>query len=174
MFSAGSLTPLDLHTLAGCDISLIAGWNLISLPVRPLDTNIQAVLAGLPAGSLQSVWNYNGTSWQSYAPGAPSSLTTMENGRAYWLMMVSPATLTVLGVVPLPSGTSLYGGWNMVGFTYVSTPTVEAYFVSIYPKIVFPIYAFRNGAWAIINAGGVLRPGEGYWVNLSQAGVLTP
>jgi len=173
LFSSGVVTRLDLHTQVSYTIPLIAGWNLISLPLGPANTNIQTVLASLPAASLQSVWYYSGGSWQSYAPGAPSLLNTMEDGKSYWLMMASPATLTVTGAVPASYSYSLNGSWNMTGFTSLSASTVEAYCASIYGLINFPVYAFRNGSWAVINAGGLLQPGEGYWVNLSQPGVLT-
>lgn len=98
------------------DLPLRTGWNLVSLPLQPEETAISSVLAGI-AGSFRSVWTLDEGRWRIHRPSAwrPGSLTTMEAGRGYLILMGSPATLTVRGTPP-PTTVALRRGWNMVGY----------------------------------------------------------
>gem|GEM_PF-1871319 len=64
-------------------------WNLISLPIVPFDTSIDAVLASFDAGYLvRSIWNYDrcDDEWFAYGNGH-TSLETIEDGKSYWVRM---------------------------------------------------------------------------------------
>jgi hypothetical protein len=121
-------------------IELWPKWNLISLPLFPFNTDIEAVLAPLSApDQLMSVWYFdqcadddpNTGAWYVYPP--KSSLGTMEAGKAYWIRMkhpgdpgynpaLFPATLWMWGHhAPMPPADPMAWfevceGWNMVGF----------------------------------------------------------
>jgi DNA-directed RNA polymerase subunit H (RpoH/RPB5) len=78
------------------DITLTAGWNLISLGTAPGDPDIGTVLAGI-IDDVVIVWHYDGVTgiWTRFIPGGPASLTEMTQGNAYWVYMNSPRTLTI-------------------------------------------------------------------------------
>ncbi len=79
------------------DINLVAGWNLISLPETPTSSAIGDVLAGI-IGDVEIVWYYDGATdtWSRYIPGGPPpTLTEMTEGKAYWIEMTNPNTLTI-------------------------------------------------------------------------------
>ncbi len=95
----GSVTvygnELSFTTLiSSYDIPLVAGWNLISLPLIPDSTNIEGVVAGI---SVDGVAAYDGATqtWSLYSPGAPSDLTEMTHGKGYWVKVTDAYTLTI-------------------------------------------------------------------------------
>jgi hypothetical protein len=80
-------------------IRLDEKWNLISLPLVPFDTDIDALLASLPgqalngdgASDLVSIWNYDRCADEWFVHGnGQSSLTDMVPGDAYWVRMTYP------------------------------------------------------------------------------------
>jgi hypothetical protein len=79
------------------DIPLVADWNLISLPETPSPSTIVDVLAGI-IGDVEIVWYYDGATatWSFYIPGGPPpTLNNMTEGKAYWIKMTNPNTLTI-------------------------------------------------------------------------------
>jgi hypothetical protein len=159
-------------------ITLVEGWNLISLPLIPLDSAINAVLAGI-LDDVKSVWHWSGH-WYSFAPGASSDLTSMRDGKAYWINMEAAQNLTLAGrenAVPpaLPPTYDVVAGWNMVGFKSTATNvTAEDYLAGTeYVRI----YGYKNGAWFFIPGPpylGYMEPGLGYWVAFTEPGTIYP
>jgi hypothetical protein len=120
-----------------------------------------------------------------WSPGAPSSLTTMTDGKAYWVYASSGGTFTYLGMKGLPGGgfpTTPYNyvvGWNMVGFkcTTAVTKTVEVYLGGTCsgssPTYVTPIWCWDavNQVWVSPSPGctNPMTSGLGYWVLFNTA-----
>ena len=106
------------------DITLKPGSNLISLPLMPDDTAIEAVLAGI-LDRVETVWQYDTSGpdpkWRSYAPGAPSDLRVMRDGPGYWVHLkddgAGDAVLTITGGDASGPARRVVQGWNLVGFT---------------------------------------------------------
>jgi hypothetical protein len=140
-------------------------WNLISLPLVPFDTDLCNMLASVDTldwvtflvysdqlvmqDNLLSIWNYDAATedWLVYGNGQ-DSLTTIEDGKAYWFRLRypldSPAQAGLYAASGLgppglcgnyswwvfgtelpepPDGPRVYSveaGWNMVGFTSMS------------------------------------------------------
>lgn len=98
-------------------ISLVAGWNLVSLPLVPLSTKIGSVLGGVdPANNVTVVESFQGGGWKVFTPPNKGSLTTMVDGVGYWIYMAHPAVFRILGYV-IPPGAApptykLTAGWN--------------------------------------------------------------
>jgi hypothetical protein len=162
-------------------ITLVEGWNLISLPLIPLDSAIDAVVAGI-MDNVISVWHYNAAAkhWYSFAPGASSDLSSMKDGKAYWINMEAAQTLNLAGS-EMPKGTQLpptydvVVGWNMVGFKSTATNvTAEDYLDGTeYVRI----YWFENGTWFTIPGppyDDPMEPGHGYWVAFTAPGTIYP
>jgi hypothetical protein len=78
------------------DIDLVISWNLISLPGNPSSTAIEDVLADI-IDDVGIVWHYDGatTTWYYFIPNGPQTLTDMTEGKAYWIEMIAPNTLTI-------------------------------------------------------------------------------
>jgi len=123
--NAAQLNPLQYPQ------NLYQGWNLVSLPVIPLDGDVATILSGHGglvegvAGSVEVVWAYDAATgqWLRYIPGEPASsnLSVLEDGVGYWFKMTEDATMTVLGSNFLagpnaPPEYDLVAGWNLIGY----------------------------------------------------------
>jgi hypothetical protein len=175
-------------------VTLYPGWNLVSLPLIPTNTNIQNIL-GSSISSITSVWTCSGGgssggTWTYYAPGATSSLSTMVDGKAYWIQTnitsgtVSFAFQGRMGNPP-PSSPPTYTfstpGWYMVGYKSTSSShTLEDYAGSntsggtkIY---TIPATGFDPviQAYTTVTSATTLDPGYGYWIYYNSAGAITP
>ena len=163
------------------DVTLNKGWNLISLPIVPDDSAIGAVLADV-MDDVISVHQYRASigDWLIYAPPGFATLTTIEDGKAYWINMANARTLTVIGQAIAPPGygppPSAYGvveDWNMLGFKSMDPMQAGVYlegteWVRIYG------FDLLQGGWFPLVATDDMTPGLGYWVAFSQAGTIYP
>jgi hypothetical protein len=186
----GTTIPADALTAATvtveqgvfdvANITLIQGWNLISLPLVPLDSAISAVLAGI-MDDVISVWYWNAAAarWYSFAPGAASDLTSMTDGKAYWINMDAARTLNLAGT-EMPEGTQLppaydvVVGWNMVGFKSTAANVAAQTYLDGTEYV--RIYFYKNGAWDLIPSpySDFMEPGLGYWVAFTEPGTIYP
>lgn len=104
------------------------GWNLVSIPVILLESNVTEVLNGYLSDNITSkvvaVWTYDAQTdqWYGYSPSAPGvgQLTDFDVGKGYWFKMNSPALFTVVGSnmksgVSIPPEFNITEGWNLVG-----------------------------------------------------------
>ena len=186
---ATDATSLDLVVdpdAYGAVISLYTGWNLISLPLIPGNTDIATVLTGVSVpGNVTMVyyWYNDGTTtaWQTFTPGAGGTLTTMEDGKAYWMYMSGADTLTMTGrTMPAPPGVppiyAVYGGWNFVGFKSLITQVNTAYLVNLGTNYSV-VYGYKTvGGYSLIQpGGGNMETGYGYWLWLTtSSGTIVP
>lgn len=158
-------------------IELNEGWNLISLPLYPVDTATLSVLESI-LESCDSVWTYNSftESWNRYIINGPSSLNDlikMEPGVGYWINMNRAETLMVTGYEITYMDIALRKGWNQVGYNSLSQLSVEAALSSIYGICHFiSTYDSSTKSWLNYAVDGPdffnnldrLEPGQGYWI----------
>jgi len=179
-----ALTPATVTVEQGVfdqePINLDEGWNLISLPLIPLDSDIDVVLAGI-ADDVISVWYWNAAAerWYSFAPGAASDLSSMTDGKAYWINMEAAQTLNLAGT-EMPEGTQLppaydvVAGWNMVGFKSTAANVTALTYLDGTDYV--RIYLYKNGVWDLIPSpySDFMEPGLGYWVAFTVPGTVYP
>ena len=183
---ADALTPDTVTVKQGVfnekSIDLVKGWNLISLPLIPLDSDIDVVLAGILQYVI-SVWHYDTApvtpDWRTFTPAA-SDLHLMEDGKAYWINMEADQTLNLAGTknpVPpaLPRAYDVIVGWNMVGVKSATNVTAADY---LYGTDYVRIYGFKDDAWFTIPGPDYdapeMEPGLGYWVAFTEPGTIYP
>ncbi len=167
--------------LSGFLLQLQPGWNLISLPLVPTQTAIAKLLLPLiQLHELVIVWGFTPpATWSFFNPGPPSSgtLTSMVDGKGYWVNVKDAVNMTVVGYIIQPASSppsySLAAGWNLVGFKpqpNVQNETVANYLASISGKYSSVwVYNNLNGQW-ITGVGGLqLAPGEGMWIYITAA-----
>jgi hypothetical protein len=183
-FAADGVTVDSIEFNVGtASVELEEGWNLMSLPLIPDDTDIEDVLAGIEADVL-SVWYYDAAinDWLIYAPPAFNSLTTLEDGKAYWFNMDAQAELWIDGrELPAPPGLppvyDVVAGWNMVGFKSTADMSAADYLNAMAGKYT-RIYGFDNGAWFTIPppdyTNPQMIPGLGYWISFTEDGAIYP
>lgn len=166
-------------------IELLAGWNLVALPVDPVDPAPSAVFQALENdGQFLSAWTYDaaGETWSRYpaAPAGLPELTEIRSGRAYWVRVTSVSTLVVDGVEASASQASsnLSVGWNLLGFTLDEAKSYESVLSGLDVREIWTYEAAAgrfDGVELVPGQPPVredfteIRPGQGYWLYLASA-----
>lgn len=163
------------------EISLAKGWNLISLPLIPNNSTIEAVLEYAMADT-NVVWSYNAETgkWFMYSPAAPeiSDLTSMVDGKGYWVKTTTASVLIAQGVeLPLPPVTppryKVVLGWNLIGFKEIEGMEAIDYLAGIEGKYV-TIYTYQAGQFVRIDPIEDMETGSGYWIAVTEEGYIYP
>jgi hypothetical protein len=155
------------------NLNLAKGWNLISLPLVPKNSGIEALLS-TASGKYDAVYSYKSGQYQSYIPGeSGNSLTQMESGQGYWIYMNESAQVSLSGTAAAEE-IRLSSGWNLAGFNSMRAVPIESAISSIASKIEV-IYGFdRNTASykgyspTSLNELSELKPGEAYWIYANE------
>ena len=133
-------------------LHLAAGWNMVSFPVIPPNSNFSNIFSG--AGYHQ-VLTWSGTSYVTP--------TVAEAGRGYWTLVLSATTINVTGVSVESYELDLPAGWSMIGSINNKAVNASTVFPGYYQLLTW------NGFSYIDAKPAGIEPGKGYW-----ALVLTP
>ena len=144
-------TDGTFSTGTGCTISLVAGWNLISMPVIPEDASVNAIFG---SNIILPVYEYN----SGYI-----AATSLEPKKGYWVLADSPVDIEVTGTVPTNLEVTVSTGWNLIG------PVSSGVQVSSFTGIILPVYGYDSGYTAVTT----LEQTKGYWVLASAETTLT-
>ena len=176
----GAGPPAQAAPVTSFDITLSPGANLISFPLIPDDSAIEAVLAGI-LDRVETVWQYDTSGaaprWRSYAPGAPSDLRVMRDGPGYWVHLKDggDAVLTVTGREATGPARRVVQGWNLVGFTATSPQAPGEYLGALSGSAGTTMVGYAGGAAVTVLPSAdppLLMPGRGYWLYLDAAGTI--
>jgi len=163
------------------DIDLLAGWNLVSIPVQPTEREVSEVLASI-AGKYDVVYAYDGCDggWKTYDPNGPpfaNSLSEIDITMGLWINMTSPGTLAVEGIMPDQTTISSCSGWNLIGYPSLQELPAQDVLSWIRGKYTI-VYAYEaeNDSWKKYDPDGPpfanslekLQPGKGYWINTTE------
>lgn len=130
------------------------GWNLISIPIQPLDGR-KSIL--FPTSISYAYWYDQGYLIKD----------TLEAGRGYWLKFNSSQNHVIHGQQLTQLQIPLKQGWNLIG-TLTSTVPINS--ISTVPPniIASPFYEYSGSYLPVDN----LQKGKGYWVKSSQNGTM--
>lgn len=160
-------------------ISLLSGWNLISLPKQPDSVDPPAVLASI-SGSYNVAHAYDACSsdpWRTYDPAAPaeSSLTAIDHRIGFWVRTTATASLAVSGTEPAETSIQLCQGWNLIGYplsqprpVLAALSSIAGRFQRVYgwdpadPADPWEVFDVAVPTWA--NDLELMQPGRGYWI----------
>jgi hypothetical protein len=156
-------------------VSLERGWNLISLPVQPPNTDIGTLLSSI-AGRYDIVWGFENGDWKSFDPARPqfSTLTALLPGRGYWIEMNRAATLSVPGP-PVAGDVPLSAGWNLVGFNFMGGVRAPSALEALSDRVA-ALWTYSAGVWRVFDPQNPgfsdlqwLEAGYGYWIKSTRA-----
>ncbi len=157
---------------------LIAGWNLISVPMRQCNQSLEEVLSSIN-GKWDQVYVYDATvpePWLTASTDWPDALNTvhdLDRNRGIWVHTTEPCTYTSYGVAVVSTNIQLYAGWNLVGYPSLNAVTVAVGLAGTNWDIV---EAFDPGAPYMVDqlgAGDLMEPGNGYWVHVPSDVIWT-
>jgi len=167
------------------NLTLIPGWNLVSLPISPTNPAIDVLLAPI-AGKYTLAYAYNGCDtadpWKKFDPAAPSfanDLKQVTPQQGLWLRMTTTTTLSITGRAAGNVTMPLCSGWNLVGYpkTQSSQPQtalagltgcLNLAFVYRVEDAADPWKRYDPAAPSFANDLRDLLPGLGVWIKATQ------
>jgi len=167
-------------TVYAYGIDLNTGWNFISIPLVPEDTNINAVLSEEISENAEVIWSYQEGEWEYNEPLSSGKWSTSSSkikeiipGYGYYLKMKNESVIHHNGekmygnsdnnadwAVPKPPVVTLTPGWNSIGHYGIlnilkplALTTLDGNYATLIDKDGNPITT--------------LEPTEGYWLFLT-------
>jgi len=134
--------------------NMLAGWNLIGLPVDANADSIKKVLK-----NASNIYEYN---------GGYTNVSELKAGKGYWAKFTQKELAELQGLPLTKLVIDVEKGWNLISGIGGVLPTTSIKD----PEGVLlseTIYAF-NQAYTSVDT---LRPGLGYWIRASAAGTIT-
>ena len=155
-------------------IQVHTGWNLISIPLVPEDTNIDSIFSSI-AGNYSVVWTTTSTGGWKSSNQAFGKLTDITVDKGYLIYMTAPDTLVIEGTEPTSTTIDLVSGWNLVGYPSQTTRSITDVMSGVSYDVVWTTTS--TGGWKSSNqAFGKLTDmsqGNGYMVYAPVSGSYT-
>ena len=152
------------------NISLNAGWNMVSLNVHPNSMAITDIFSGI-MGYVEMIKSPEGV----FIPGNPhNTLTQLSDGKGVFVKVNSPCVLSVTGIpVDLTTPIYLSAGWNLIGYILPNPMNISSALISLagnYIQVKGVEGVFEpNNPFSTLS---VLSPGRAYWIKLINPGIL--
>ena len=155
----GTFTCGDIHTFTK---DLPEGWNLISLPLTPVDNTTDTVLSGVTKNAVKQ---YNAATKQF------EDATTMDPGTGYFVHVTTAGTWQYVGTPESSTTTQLKSGLNMIGVPNCGMSVSDAMETTDYRyaarwNATSQNYEVHNpNAPTAFHGFDTMEPGEGYFVS---------
>ncbi|MBI5021424.1 MAG: T9SS type A sorting domain-containing protein [Ignavibacteriales bacterium] len=134
-------------------VSLLDGWNLVSLPVTRLDRSVQSIYPTVIHGTLFL-----------YSSTYQLAGDTLLHGKGYWIKSSAAKDQIVRGVGFPTVEVELNSGWNLIGSVDHETPAPSG------GIITSGVFTYNGSNY---DQAATLLPGKGYWVKASSTGTIT-
>ena len=179
---------VQVHVFEAHSIGLVAGWNLVSFTLQPIDTSIETLLSNIDSEySLVYAWDGDAKEWLKYDPavGFGNTLDTLNESQGFWINMNVADNLIVTGTAPTETSIAMYSGWNLVGYPSIDNRSLpDGLSLNGIPagelKVVMVFHAMDGvdpwkmydhtlaGVAPYVNDLDEMTPGWGYWVELDS------
>jgi len=187
-------TKFTVSERSKASISLLPGWNLVSLPGTPSDTAINSVITN---AQVDTVLTYDPTVPGGWLTAVRDSggdlvgtLAAIDASRGYWVHTTNDDPIKVDipgyagGTQQLPPAIALVKGWNLVpavsitGAAVASEMDSDTYFTGLSWTRAYGFSTATDAFSSFIPTADdddtSVVVGRGYWLFLSKAGTLVP
>jgi hypothetical protein len=158
--AAGATLVVTVQAPVSQAVPVLAGWNMISLPLAVDDPSKAAVFPT----SISSAFAY------APPPAGYISQNTLLNGKGYWLKFSAPQDAPITGMPVTSDTVTLNQGWNLIGS--ISAPVAKSAVVQSAGGLIISNYFEYVGPPLGYVSKDTLRPGRAYWVKASAAGSI--
>ncbi|NQE46061.1 hypothetical protein C5S31_08580 [ANME-1 cluster archaeon GoMg2] len=158
------------------EMSLVEGWNLISIPLQMDNNSINAVFTNASNGDV--LYAYEGgwitaTYYSGY--GWDGDFETIELDKGYWYGANSAYTVTIEGAEAGTRNVSITTGWNLIGYTRLNEASLDDLIPNASNEDV--LFAYGEGWITATYYSGYgwdgelskMEPGKGYWYGANEA-----
>ncbi len=146
---------IEQGSLMFVEVPLTSRWNIISNPLAVPNDSVSVLFPG----GVSSAYAYiSGSGYQTSA--------RLLNGAGYWMKFGADHTQSLLGSVIVAESIAVEDGWNLVGSLSTSIPVSSI--SALGSSIASPFFKYENG----YQVSDTIKPGKGYWVNVSGSGTL--
>ncbi|BBO84831.1 hypothetical protein DSCO28_53970 [Desulfosarcina ovata subsp. sediminis] len=173
-------SDLGLAEIKSGDPFLKVGWNMVSLPLEPINNNIVDLIESI-YDKVDSIWAYDASSgdYLSMDKSMPDflwSLRSLESTTGYWFVMNEETSFKYNG--DFQSNTmQLSSGWNLVGVKDLKTKDLSESIADIseYVESIW-YYDAAEGIYvsydvtlpSYLNSLFTIEPGNAYWFVMSS------
>ncbi len=167
-----------------CSINLTQGMNLVSFYCIADKSALNSTLKDINNNTLNysAIYSYGSDEasdpWGSYSPLLPNwtvqTLNEIDRKHGYVIIMNQNQTFFNQGYHFRLTQMNLKKGWNLVSYPVGIEKNLSDVLASIEGNYTM-VKTFRDGEWIyynpLTNQGNlsVMKPGEAYWINLTQA-----
>ncbi len=135
----------------GTTVSLMSGWNLVSLPVTRSDRSVSSIF---PTAINGYGFKYN---------AVYQLVDSFQNGNGYWIKSSTSGNQLISGGSLNNAMVLLRAGWNIIGSVDHEVPVPSGGIISSY------VYGYDGLDYVTTST---LIPGKGYWVKASSDGSI--
>jgi arabinogalactan endo-1,4-beta-galactosidase len=154
-FNGNLLPAIDAFNVKSAVIEFSAGWNLLSLPIVPLDS----IKAHLFPTAISDAFVYAG--------GVYTSSDTLRMGQGFWLKFAATDSVSIIGIAKDTISIDVIQGWNLIGGLNKDIPIID---VVTNPLAVIgsTFFKYKNGYISTDS----LSLGSGCWIKANYNGKI--
>jgi len=161
------------------DLELVAGYNLVALPLVPFDNDIDAVLHhSITYNPLSEVRRFDnddqefktqmflGITWN------PLAFQSLNYGEGYFFKADAATDLTLVGTLPEATAVSIKQGMNLFGLASLETKQITDVIAGNATEVgkrnmdgSYSLATFIPNTW---HNSFLLEPGTGYWLKATH------
>jgi hypothetical protein len=149
---------ISVSEMIPIQLSLKAGWNLVSVPVIPADTSVGTVFAGT-----EVVYAWDADTGTYYFP------TEVDPCRGYWVAVISDTVITVTGVPVSCLTCEVKAGFNLIG-SVICSLDFSAPDTDPAGKVEGFSYRWDHDHYIFSTT---VEPGMGHWIAATEDCLLT-
>lgn len=176
----------EAATYASQAMSFTPGWNLIALPLEPINSyNAETLLAAInhQADACSEIVQWASGGWNTYSAGLPFGIFNIELGEGYFVKCAQAVAWDLEGS-PLASSVvvNLSPGWNLVGIPeplqyYGAQSLLDG--IETQGGACSDIVRWENGGWITHSdhlpyQDFTILPNEGYFIRCSTPLAFDP
>jgi len=154
VFTNINLKIVKTSNIVNTTVAMLKDWNLVSVPVKLSDMTAGTIFPDINS----PVYNYT----DKY-----STVTTLENGKGYWLRYPTSENVKFQGQIVNSTSIPITAGWNLVG-GYEKNVNISQITTTPWGIINSPFYGY-TGQYEVPT---IMEVGKSYWIRVSDAGVL--
>jgi hypothetical protein len=174
------------YGLVNRQISLVTGWNLITLPIEPVTPyKAQSLLDAIntQGGVCSEIYRWVSGGWDIYIGGSGGNNFDISLGRGYFIRCSGASAWNFQGKMLL-SGVSInfLSGWNLIGIPYPpGFYNAQTLLTALNSQggACTEVYRWQSGGWDLFIGGSggtpfAIEPNRGYFVRCSTSSSFSP